>query len=75
MDVLAEPLGDAHGASALPKAMPTVPKRPRQNPREMTNPWQTTRLFFKDGQVREQILGARPKHDIMATLRALLREE
>ena len=33
-----------------------------------------TLLFFKDGQVREQIIGARPRRDIVAALDALLHD-
>jgi thioredoxin 1 len=33
-----------------------------------------TLLFFKDGQVKEQIVGARPRRDITAALEALLHE-
>lgn len=34
-----------------------------------------TLLFFKDGQVREQIIGAKPRHDITAALHTLFQED
>jgi thioredoxin 1 len=34
-----------------------------------------TLLFFKDGQVREQIIGARPRHEITAALHTLFQED
>ena len=34
-----------------------------------------TLLFFKDGQVWEQLIGARPKSDITAKLQALLHDD